>query len=728
MSVRTVSTRVLVDGVETDHEHVTWHSRSSGALPPHLGGQGARWDSTAEVTWWTPGVGKTLPSPWTGDRVPADGSKVEIFAQSTGPERLVFTGVVTSSSADGPTVTSRCIDTRDRLRRTIRTEPVSTFTPPHEDGWSFNTRTGCTPLWPVYQIARAGGLNATYVPPGQTTHIDVPMVGAIWAMPNGGRVVQSARWSDDSNPNYGPQHVPAEWGLGVGDGTVQVQPTGTQTTRRYRVGLTVASTSAAPIDLQIIHAGSTPFWAVHVTAARVVQMRTVDSGGAVTVVASLALYGSLAVAVTIRGTSVTIETDDGRTATGTGTIPAGIIERVHLRAETGASVGGLAIVDPGASGGSFVTFYDGPSLVVQYGLGAQVVDVVPSIRDEDGLTVLQDIAQQCLGAVRMDPQGRLLYRTMESLWAQAPTHYVSVAREVLAAAWETDAQAAASRIAVRHRVWGVSRSTKETVTVATIGGSLDPGEQREEWITTPDDEEWWYPDYSTELAGVAGGVGSSGSWRGASIEDTNGDTVPYGSFSLFLDHITPWTTRVRISTPQAMRLQMATTVSVPWHLRGGDGLVFRARGKAIAREDIKYAGVGPSWAQEYEHDGSRWVADSVAQACADWLAGLGLTIGARLTNLGLLFDETIEPWSTVQADLADMLGVTVTLLVEEASQRPADGVTHVTGVVKDVTVTSATYAGLARAWASGSYSGLSTAWAGDDYDDLAAQPLKGAPA
>ena len=180
MSVRQVTTRVLVDGVDWGHESATWTGRSSGALPTHLGGGGSRWDTTAEIVWWSKGVHTTLPSPWTGDRVPADGSKVEIFAQSTGPERLVFTGVVTSSSADGPTVTSRCIDTRDRLRRTIRTEPVSTFTPPHEDGWSFNTRTICTPLWPVYQIARAGGLNATYVPAGITTHIDVPMVGAIW--------------------------------------------------------------------------------------------------------------------------------------------------------------------------------------------------------------------------------------------------------------------------------------------------------------------------------------------------------------------------------------------------------------------------------------------------------------------------------------------------------------------------------------------------------------------
>lgn len=722
MSVRQVTTRVLVNGVDWDHETAEWTGRSSGALPTHLGGGGSRWDTTAEIVWWSKGVHTTLPSPWTGDRVPADGSKVEIFAQSTGPERLVFTGVVTSSSADGATVTSRCIDTRDRLRRTIRTEPVSTFMPQHEDGWSFNTRTGCTPLWPVYQIARAGGLNATYVPTGAKTYIDAPLVGAIWTMPNGGRVVQSSRWSDDSNPSYGPQFVAADWGLGIGNGVVQVNPSdATQTSRRYRVALTVASTHAATTSVTMHHGGSS--WSILVSDLRLVTVRV----GGVTV-ATLTLSGALAFAVTVRGTSITLETDDGRSDTGTGSIPSGDLTAVMLTAPSGASVGGLAVVDPGASGGSFVSFYE-PQLVVQYGLGAQVVDVVPSIRDEDALTALQDIAQQCLGAVRMDPRGRLLYRTMSSLWAQAPTHYVSVKREVLAAAWETDAQAAASRIAVRHRVWGVSRSTKASITVATIGGSLDPGEQREEWITTPDDEEWWYPDYSTELAGVAGGVGASGSWRGASIEDSNGDTVPYGSFTLYLDHVTPWTTKVRISTPKAMRLQMATTVSVPWHLRGGDGLVFRARGKAIAREDVKYAGTGPSWAQEYEHDGSRWVTDNAAQACADWLAGLGLTIGARLTNLELLFDETIEPWSTIQADLADMLGVTVTLLVEEASQRPADGVTHVTGVVKDVAVAgSATYAALARAWASGSYSGLSTAWTGDDYDDLAAQPLKGAPA
>lgn len=715
----------------------TWKLGCSGVLPDALTPAGAAaWDNSAEITWWRPGVDSSIPSPWRGQWWPQDGTEVRIIVKARDAVgRMVFAGVIdsTSSSSDG-TVTSRCVDFRDRLRRTIRAEAVLNRMPSSRDDYYQNTRVIPTPLYPVTLAARAGGFSPTFIPKG-TALVDVPLTGAVAAAPGGGFVVSSQRRSAPGNANLGPLYIATAWGIGIRDGQIAALPNATVTMSTLRVALTVDQTQHtgdALIDVNgsISGGAERPIARVAVTGAGQVVVSSSD-GTTYTPVVSAALAAMpntpAAVEVTIRGGQATITTSDGSSTSAAMTLPSFTPTGVGLVAETGAAVAGLWVGVPGSTPTSAAYWY--PRSLLRYGGGAVVTDASPSIRDQNGLDLIAEIANATLCSVRFDAIGVLQWMSYDEIWTKAPALTVTTATEVLSLAWETDAQANVSTVEVEYASWAMSDSTRASLKALTLGGSMTSGETRQEWVTIPDDEEWIY--LATTLGKVTTTQPGSryGSWVAATKQVSDADAIATG-VTASVETVTPWAHKVTVTASEAIDLRGADVPGVDATLRKVDAPILRARGLAKRVSDTYSVGGGPEWAPVYRHELGRWGNYNTATLLAAWLMTRAQAVQPRLTDVTLILDERIEPWTVLTLKSPALHGVELDVIATTVQGDPAAGTTRIDCIVRAVRVVApgARYSDLAAAWQGGNYTALAAAWAGKTYDNQAADPTRGAPA
>ena len=128
------------------------------------------------------------------------------------------------------------------------------------------------------------------------------------------------------------------------------------------------------------------------------------------------------------------------------------------------------------------------------------------------------------------------------------------------------------------------------------------------------------------------------------------------------------------------------------------------------------------WGGEYFEGGS------VAQRIGDYLAGQVSAPQPTITGLGVIYDPRRQI-GDVYTLRSEWLGIELRVLVTDISEDHGDG-SHQSLTVRVISATNirpVTYDDLAAAWDSGNYTSLNAAWAALTYNDMAADPLRGAP-
>src|SRR5699024_1816750 len=230
-----------------------------------------------------------------------------------------------------------------------------------------------------------------------------------------------------------------------------------------------------------------------------------------------------------------------------------------------------------------------------------------------------------------------------------------------------------------------------------------------------------------------------GRYGGVWYSNADGDPTTVGDVRityapLYADSLKV-TTRV-MSLPSTVEANTEThpeAVALKAYLRGQSLPVVRGRGRGEWVDETYRVSTGSGRGPVLSHDVGHWghtyeAGGSVASRIGDWLAGQVAAPHPTITNMGVIYDPRRQV-GDVYTVKSDWLGIELRVLVVGLTEEHGDG-SHQSLTVRVIQATNTrgvTYDDLSAAWDTGNYSSLQAAWAALTYDDMAANPLEGAP-
>lgn len=725
---------VKVSGVERPAESVEVTASIPSDLPMSVTGGSGITARTGSVEW-SPArvVTDQAETPWDGS-LPVPGAPISIAIgddAGTWPQHL---GTITGTRGGiGRANESSFVDHVDRLRRPFSLDAMLRDMPPLTDGGAYRD-CGLRIEHIVDRAIRICGFHAT--PPhtggrGVSATLQGSMQAEVGEVRASATIGGAGGW-------IGPRLYQAPWGYTVGDILTEYTPAAPQALSAAAFELTIMadSTHAAATSL-------TAYFGTHRVALAVTSLRGLAGqfSGANVVALSPAGAGAWSVAtLRIVGTTWTLLTDIGTTATGTFTLPAGggttVMTYVAIQAPDGARVAGLQASWPTAPFAAVT----GWTRTAVYGIGAiyQSLGASPAITSRDTLGLLREIAQACAISMWIDEAGVLHWVHPDRLRVQSPVRTLTSRADLLDLEWEDSIDAPRSQVVITWKQPTLGRATRHSILVwrgrseATTNSQAD-----EEIITPPGDEDWVMVEPPASLrpsANLARFNSWLGSWYGAYAQ-TGTDTTNWPDYDLIA------TSFSKIG-PAAWKLSQltgglpggATAVQrVPDNTAlasgaRGEGLpVLRAKAR-VTWVDSEYTSAitGAPDAAALVHDVGHWVQGTQPiQLLADFLANQVTNPGPVIRGLSIVPDPRIQLGDQHWIDDTDVTRVKLRAIVTGTRMAVRDGelLMDVDLRIVEATMPRVPLSAYDKRWASQSLAARDAHWADKTLAQFDANPL-----
>lgn len=782
---------VQVNGVKREIISVNWEQDLANAMPAAVAGGDAFAQRTGSITWFSSGISNELPSPWDADGgwLPQIEDRVTVDVKdhvSSGLIR-VFTGRIdTVESDDEGVVISHIIDQTDDFNKVIRIGALTS----HGLPWVDNKprRNAATGAWVVDQIARECGYFSTPPPPPGYI-LDAPLQGTVYTYAESphknSQLIQATSEQDDPSTNPRWKSGGGRGRLALGGAALKWTPYsagGTGNTTAFRMSILIHPDHDSNTTTQIfIGAGGIISFRVDRKRLLSVFVRNSDLSNAewypcFTLPAS---DEPIAISGIFRNGQVDIASSDGQSKVFSRSIPTGEIDEIWLNNDLGASVSGFQVSDPGSSGGHIATNFV-PNMFQSYGWHAWWQECAPSVRDKKAKDVLKQFAEATCTPVWLDGEGNLNVVHSDHLNRASHALTVDMTSNARDLRWSLRMSDLRDPVHIDYSETAVSINLegkeKSVLVYQGNGRSMKKGEQYEELIEIPEDEEWigisimdaWDQAADHNMVRNLGsiwesqvtGADSKGNlgfptilnqtwyqqfkdhiysyWGGSMDKEYNyvdGEQVrtanaeinhPFTFWST--KNINPWKWKyhVKMNFADGSLRICSDDPGVPPHLRGEGLPMIRAGGRVKYSDSRITKTFNKSGRMELVHDMGKWcTTDAVANAFGNWLANELKDPHPIITGLTCRFDPRIEVGSVIQIDSTQLHGVAIKGLVTGVSHRPEEDITRprVRVISADSSIITS-YEELRTAWEGANYANLSAAWSAINgtYRDLANDP------
>lgn len=705
--VRTTRTIVKVSGVERPHDPagVSWAQDITSDLPDAVTAGGQVADRTGSIVWATEGVNTRAASPWvdTGVWMPAIGEPVTIDVTDGTNTHRVFTGVIDTVEGDAfGRRTSKIVAPLNGANRVVRRlAQTATGGLPAEGAVG---KFGTTPVWVVNEICRELGYESVPPPPPASQLIlDAPLQGSTYNY--SGSPYVNAQVVNSHRPGFPTLHP--VWnsgrdGFGVSDALVEWTPRTGGGSGEGTVGISLLVYSAHTADaLVTITHGSTGWTYLRVLGNKTIRVSS-NTGGttyAETLTATIpAGDGPHRVSVVFRAGQIHTRVN-GVEQTTPLPLPSGAVTRLKLDAGAGACVAGLQVWHP-----LHVTDHHAPSWApsafYRYGTGTHTTVLAPSVRDEKARDVLDGYASALLSPLWVDAQGALQVVTGKALHELPVALTVDALRDVSDISYSIALLDHRPVVEVSYAHAHASNTSSldyKTQVWQGAGVAIDPGTPDQEFVETPEDEEWIGlsdPASARQFLWPNGDVASfyaqEGSWWGFRVESTSTTEFMTSNVSQVVETLTPWVWKITSTTTETNGAAAKTPSqygTIPQRLRDMNLPVYRAR--AIVRyEDRTVAVAAPDASATDDvlsHDTGRWVTLATAATdIAQWIHGMVSTPTPILGGLRVRFDPRVEVGQKIRVNATAVFGVDFEALVLSVDHTPGSDTTTVTARVTRV--------------------------------------------
>lgn len=724
--VSTPTATVTLAGKTAEVDNVEVRRQIVSDLPQHVVGGGGIRSATGTVNWSAlQTVSTQSSSPWALTGVPQPGTLVGVVMGTAEDGTCQkFTGLIDSSSGQsGESVSSELLDHIDRMNRTASVEPLLAVMPPITPGGELR-RIGVMAEYAANLAMRACGYYTT-PPVNGSTVLSVPAQGSIW--PELGTV--TAATAADTYPSVWS----APWGLSTADFTATFTPDGGQTpTAPLLIGLAVPGTHAG-----IAHAtaryGAGGTVRLHVRADRRV---TAFVGGVEVAFIAPSTDPWVRVTLLVKNGVVTLSTDTGLTATGSGT-PSGTsaLSSVDMVADAASRVAGLQVGHPATTAEETAYTDFVPNARIRKGQLGGYLTALPRVEPTMVLSLLSNISKATLSPFWLDEDGVLQWAQSDVLRNQVPVVTLTAKDSLYSIGWETALAHARSIVEVKSGSPIISASTAPNITVwEGRGEELLPGQVSEDVVSAPSGEDWIMVDETLSRIGSdpAGFNQGWGTWVGGIITP-DPETIQWAGIELSVtlsrlrDNVYVVSHTAAASTTGTIYLKTpdAQAVTAIWRQWRGRGMpIIRAHAKVKWLDVTETSTItGPDDAPALIHDAGRWVQRSAVGWMADYLAEHATKPTPVITGLEVVPDHRVQLGDVVRILDPDDMGVDLTGLVVDVASSVSEGQSSMRLGLRVVTAsqTLITYDQLAGV--DETYDQL-TARTGT-YDEFAANPLGG---
>lgn len=756
--------RVDINGTQRIAESVTIDADVANDLPDEVAGVSGVSARTGTINWgYQEAVSRRPATPWTrtASWPPRPGDVVGVFVGYVDPLTdevaewtKVFTGRIDSNSGGIDNFKSKIVDDIDQLDRNISLPPVA-HTMPGEYDESTDTgasqvRTYVQPWHAAYRALRAAGFLIPAASGGSTA-LDVDFQGSVW--PETGTL----------KTDWDSQETDMDWGDGytyLSDGVVTY----------YTNQVTVPSGGGTRVWGRIPYiAGAKMGFNIGYANGRFIRSIVTIGSSMNSVTAFISLYdgdparggtqlatgaevfsviptensvwfeayfpaGSPTASFIVQEEGVAEGTSNSEATKHTVTLsgqsfPAGTIMQAAIYEQ---SIQARVAATTTAAWNNN-TSYMPASRVHAWGRGLVNSQYVSRTIEKTNIRdLLSEIGQATLTAMWIDEFGVMQWAPTNLIYLGTPTRTLTTLNDVLELGWEESLQATRRKVTADFEgvALGLSYSYQRTVYKADSSEALPQG-VTEEFISPPDDEEWFGVD--TSIWRVTANFDRfnrrKGSFFGGVVE-TGTDTYTWADsdYVMTMAQIGPktWKLTHNNETGEAVApITHPTDQRVRTSLRDYSLPIIRALGLArFFPFEVTGASTGPSWAPDLNMDLGAWAIEGHAQNVVNWVSARLSSPLITLTDLEIAYDPRIQLGDMITVESVTLLGMRVNCAVVGKKETHGKGSSMVLTVrVIATTILQTTYEEFEAAYTGNAYSALEVAWDSYAYANLESSPL-----
>lgn len=739
-----------VNGVVRAVEDVSWSTGIEGDLPSDVQATSVPSGAKGTISWAPQTAVQSRPvSPWgkVAGWPPSSGDLVQIQVTDGATTWTRYTGVIDKTTGDADSGYQSVIqDFRDEITGKFTHEALLRHMTPFIEDGDYRS-IGLNFWYPLTSALRKAGF--CNVPPVEgPSALSVPLQGSVW--PEAGTV-------RDAGGSGGTAHASfflADFGYAAGSFSAAYLPRLDEAAATpVQLTLVIPGTHTGVSTMDVYY-GNGPAIRLRVNNSRgVTAFHSPTSAGTWVSVASVGGAPSnvtTVVQLLIKGSSWDLRTSNGASSTGTQSRGAGSMSLVQVNADADARIAGVQVSHPQSTVREFASLDFTPTMRFESSGLASTMDMMPALRGRSINDLVNEIMEATLTASWWDETGTLILRPSDRLRSGAPVASLDTSVDIESLSWEDSLLAVRSGVDVTWLDPMISKTYQYRFELwrgrtQTLLSTADP---IEDFVTPESGIEWFGVDRALRFLADTDGPNQSGwgaynrrrgSYCGVWYSNADGDPTTAGDARvhyepMYADSLKVTTSIVSlISTYEANTETHPEATALKPYLRGQSLPVVRGMGRGEWIDATYSTTAGMASASVLEHDLSYWGQEyfedgSVAQRIADYLAGMVTAPHPTITDLTVAYDPRRQ-LGDVYTIISAWLGIELRVLVVAIDEAHGGGSFQslTVRVVSATNTRGVTYDDLAEAWQGGNYASLNAAWAALTYNDMAANPLEGAP-
>lgn len=671
--VQAFTSRVLVAGVQ--REVVSWsvNRELSGDLPAQVVAASGITQATGSIVFAGEDVETTARNPWNKSTgwLPAEGDRVEIFAGDGVTEWKQFHGLIDRTTGSiGEGFQSTIIDEYDKLSAPFSHDALLRVMPPITDG-AARRGVGLTTTYYADLALRSAGFYAT--PPSEfDSAVSVPAQGSMW--PAHGSIITSGSYTAGEASHL--SSWPVSWGHAAGNfNTVYSPRVSYPSTRPIQMTLMVAPESNGLIYLDLnFGLSNTVQLAVSTSRIAILRVNGIEA-------CRVTLGAGTIVTALLKDGTVTLRTNTGGTASGSGVIGGSSLTTMVARGAPEARVAGINVSYPNASR-EFASLSWVPTAIPDYRSGSVqlwgLMDAGPAIEDTTCGDVLERISKATLSPMWIDETGMFRFAGSPWLRARLPVKTVTTLDDVTGLDWESGLLSSSSRVTVEGDIPAINLGLwRNRVAWRGSGGSLQSGDIDEQFIGPADDEDWVMLDSSLTILGTSNWDAYNDNWNSVAgvFYTSNGEVVSEAGLSVAVTLEKLGLRKYKLTHqagtfPTGVTAELSTSpTSALLYPRNRDKSLPRLNARAIvswADTKVTPAGVGGT-GPELVHDAEFWVNRSnepeILERIANYIQSQTTKPLPTITGLSIVPDPRLQLGDRITIASPDLMGISMNALI-----------------------------------------------------------------